>query len=129
MGCPSQETICKSGVDQVCEREFECQPQQAKDSDQFKAAFGTSVEECKTLLYANPLRPAGGTGIACAGMTKDQELCANIGRPELTTFDLSKAQDCKKTRADMECSAYLAQVNPAAPGGMPPPAVCLERCK
>jgi len=128
-GCPSQESICKSGVDQVCEREFECQPQQVKDSDQFKAAFGTSVQGCKDALYLNPLRPSGAQGIACADMTTDQQLCTNLGFPALTTFDLSNASDCKDQRAKLECSAFLAQVNPSAPGGMPPPAICLERCK
>ena len=125
----SHKTICESGVDQVCEREFECQPQQVKDSDQFKMAFGATVQECKTNLYANPLRPAGATGVGCSAITKDQELCANIGQPALVNFDLGKAQECKKQRADLECSAFLAQVNPSAPGGMPPPAVCQERCK
>lgn len=127
-GCPSQESLCKSGVDQVCEREFECQPQQVKDSDQFKAAFGTSVEACKTALYANPLRPAGASGIACTEVKDDPQLCSNLG-VSATRFDLSKAVDCKDQRAKLECSAFLAQVNPNGPGGMAPPAPCQERCK
>lgn len=129
MACPSHKTICESGVDQVCEREFECQPQQVKDSDQFKMAFGNSVEECKTALYANPLRPSGATGLSCASLTSDQQLCTNLGQPTATSFDLSKAQSCKKERADLECSAFLSQVNPSGPGGTQPPAVCAERCK
>ncbi len=128
-GCPSQESLCKSGVDQVCEREFECQPQQVKDSTLFKAAFGTSVEDCKTGLYANPLRPAGAQGLACADLKTDTQLCTNLGVPTATSFDLTKAADCKDARAKLECAAYLAQVNPSGTGGQPPPAVCQERCK
>lgn len=125
-GCPSQESLCKSGVDQVCEREFECQPQQVKDSSQFQAAFGTSVADCKQGLYANPLRPAGATGIACADVKTDAQLCSNLGQPTATTFDLSKAVDCKDARAKLECAAYLSQVGA---GGTTPPAPCQERCK
>lgn len=128
-GCPSQESLCKSGVDQVCEREFECQPQQVKDSPQFQAAFGTSVQGCKDGLYANPLRPAGAQGIACVDVKTDTQLCTNIGVPTATTFDLTNAAACKDARAKLECSAFLAQVNPSGPGGQPPPAICLERCK
>ncbi len=128
-GCPSQESLCKSGVDQVCEREYECQPQQVKDSSQFQAAFGTSVQNCKDTLYANPLKPAGAQGFACASLTTDTQLCANLGVPTATTFDLSNAIKCKDERAKLECSAFLAQVNPSGPGGQPPPAVCSQRCK
>lgn len=129
MGCPSQESLCKSGVDQVCEREFECQPQAVKDSPQFQAAFGTSVQDCKDGLYVNPLRPAAAQGIACANITTDTQLCTNLGVPTATQFDLSKASACKNEREKLECSAFLAQVNPSGPGGQPPPAPCTERCK
>lgn len=128
-GCPSQESLCRSGVDQVCEREFECQPQEVKDSSLFQAAFGRSVQECKDGLYANPLKPAGAQGIACANLKDDAQLCANLGAPTATSFDLSKAVECKDQRAALECSAFLAQVNPSGPGGQPPPAPCQQRCK
>jgi hypothetical protein len=127
--CPSQESLCKSGVDQVCEREFECQSQQVKDSPQFQAAFGTSVQECKDALYANPARPSGGQGIACVDVKTDTQLCTNLGQPTATTFDLTKASACKDDRAKLECSAFLAQVNPSGPGGQAPPAPCAERCR
>lgn len=128
-GCPPPDSLCRSGVDQVCEREFECQPQQVKDSAPFKAAFGSSVQECKDGLYANPLRPAGAQGIACADVKTDTDLCANLGAPTAKSFDLSKASACKDERAKLDCPAFLAQVNPSAPGGQPPPAPCQERCK
>ncbi len=128
-GCPSQESLCKSGVDQVCEREFECQPQQVQDSMQFKAAFGNSLEDCKTGLYANPLRPAGLEGIACANVKTDTQLCTNLGQSTATSFDLTNASACKDARAKLECSAFLAQVNPNGPGGQPAPAICAQRCK
>lgn len=128
-GCPSQESLCKSGVDQVCEREFECQPQEVKESMLFRAAFGTSVEECKTMLYANPLQPAGGQGIACANVKDDAQLCANLGVANATRFDLSQAVACRDQRQALECSAFLAQVNPSGPGGQAPPAPCQQRCK
>lgn len=128
-GCPSQESLCRSGVDQVCEREFECQPQQVKDSMPFQAAFGTSVQECKDALYANPLRPAGATGIACADITTDTQLCTNLGAPTATRFDLSNASSCRDERDKLACEAFLAQVNPSGPGGQPPPAVCQQRCQ
>ncbi len=128
-GCPSQESLCKSGVDQVCEREFECQPQEVKDSMLFKQAFGTSVAECKTNLYANPLRPAGAQGIACTDVKNDAQLCTNLGQPTATSFDLSKAVDCKNAREKLECSAFLSQANQSAPGATAPPAPCQERCK
>lgn len=124
--CPSQESLCKSGVDQICERQFECQPQQVKDSMQFQMAFGTTVEGCKADLYANPLRPTGATGIACKDVKDDAQLCSNLG-VTATRFDLSKAMECKDARAKLECSAYLAQANPA--GGGTPPAACQERCQ
>ncbi|MDP2273685.1 MAG: hypothetical protein Q8N23_23215 [Archangium sp.] len=128
-GCPSQESLCKSGVDQVCEREYECQPQQVQESSQFQAAFGTSVQNCKDLLYANPLRPAGAQGIACVDVKTDAQLCSNLGISTATTFDLTNAVSCKDERKKLECSAFLAQVNPSGPGGQPPPAICNQRCK
>lgn len=128
-GCPSPAELCRKGVDQVCEREFECQPQAVKDSPQFQAAFGTSEQQCKDLLYANPGRPTGAQAIACADVSNDNQLCTNLGQPAATEFDLSNASECKKARADLECSAFLAQVNPSGPGGQPPPAVCNQRCK
>jgi hypothetical protein len=127
--CPSQESLCKSGVDQVCEREFECQPQEVKDSTLFKMAFGNSVQECKDALYANPLRPAGATGIACASVKDDAQLCSNLGVSNATSFDLSKAIECRDQRDALECSAFLAQVNPSGPGGQAPPAPCQQRWK
>ncbi|MCI0570761.1 MAG: hypothetical protein L0Y66_08420 [Myxococcaceae bacterium] len=123
-GCPSATSLCRSGVDQVCERSFECQPQAVKDSPQFQAGFGRSVEECKELLYANPLRPQNATGIACAAADSDQDLCANLGQPDRTNFDLGKASECRDARADLACADYLAQLtNPAMA-----PAACAERC-
>lgn len=123
-GCPSQRELCESGVDQVCERSFECQPDAVKNSDQFKAAFGTSVEDCKTRLYANPLAPQGAQGNACVDVDTNEELCANLGQPTAGNFDLSKASDCKDQRAELSCQDYLAQLQDPSKA----PAVCAERC-
>ncbi len=124
-GCPSQESLCRSGVDQVCERVFECQSDEVKQSDQFKAAFGTSEDNCKELLYANPLRPQGAQGVACSEVDTNEKLCGNLGQPTASDFDLSKADDCRDARDKLSCEAYLNQllVDPGAA-----PAACAERC-
>lgn len=124
-GCPSQEELCREGVDQVCERVFECQPAEVQASPQFQAAFGTSEANCKELLYANPLRPAQQTGIACAEVDDNQELCSNLGEPNADDFSLSNAAQCRDERADLSCQAYLAQLQDPAQA----PAVCADRCK
>jgi hypothetical protein len=119
IACPSPPEICRSGVDQVCERVFECQSDQVKASPQFQAAFGTDEGSCKDLLYANPLRPKQAQGVACADIT------TNLGRPELDDFVLSAASECKDKRADLTCEAYLAQLNDDSLA----PAECAQRCK
>jgi len=124
-GCPSPEELCKKGVDQVCERSFECQSEQAKASPQFQAAFGTSVDDCKRKLYANPLAPAGATGIACESVEKDQQLCANLGQPDKEKFKLSPASECSDLREKLTCPAYLEQLQDASKA----PAVCAQRCE
>lgn len=124
-GCPSTQSLCTSGVDQVCERSFECQPEQVRSSQQFQAVFGTTVEECKQMLYANPLAPAGAQGIACEEVDNDQELCSNLGQPDATSFNLGAAQDCRDQRAELSCEAYLAQLQDPTKA----PAVCAERCE
>lgn len=124
-GCPSAESLCRSGVDQVCERSFECQPDEVKASPQFQAAFGTSVEECKTKLYANPLGPQQQQGIACDQVTDDQMLCTNLGQPEATDFDLGRAQDCRDRREELSCEDYLAQLQDPSLA----PSSCAERCR
>lgn len=124
-GCPSQDELCRSGVDQVCERSFECQSEQVRASPQFQAAFGTSVENCKELLYANPLRPTGATGIACADVETNEQLCSNLGEPSASDFSLANASECRDRRDDLSCQDYLAQLqNPSLA-----PAVCADRCK
>ncbi len=123
--CPSAATICRSGVDQVCERSFECQPEQVRASAQFQGVFGTGVDDCKTKLYANPLAIAGATGMACDQVTSDAMLCANLGIPSATQFDLGKAQDCRDARKALSCELYLAQLQD--PSKAPPS--CAERCK
>lgn len=125
IGCPSPQSLCQSGIDQVCERTFECQSEQVKSSEQFRAAFGTSVEDCKQKLYANPGAPQGQQGIACAQVDDDQKLCANLGQPNATEFDLSKAQDCRDERNELSCEAYLAQLSDPTKA----PASCAQRCK
>lgn len=124
LGCPSPAELCKSGIDQVCERNHECQPDQVKASPQFQAAFGTSVDECKERLYANPGAAQGQQGIACEDVDSDQELCTNLGQPNATEFSLGKASECRDEREEMSCEDYLAQQsNPASA-----PQACLERC-
>jgi hypothetical protein len=124
-GCPSQEDLCKAGVDQVCERSFECQSAEAKASPQFQAAFGTSIDECKRKLYANPLAPAGAMGIACESVDNDQKLCTNLGQPDKTKFKLGPASECSDIRADLACPDYLAQLQDASRA----PAICAQRCE
>jgi hypothetical protein len=123
-GCPSTEELCKSGVDQVCERVFECQSDAAKASAPFQAAFGTSVENCKELLYANPLRPRQGTGIACDEVDNDQELCSNLGITDAKGFSLGEASTCRDDRNKLSCEDYLAQLSDDAKA----PAACAKRC-
>ncbi len=124
-GCPSPKEICRRGVDQVCERSFECQSAEVRASPQFQGAFGTSVDDCKEKLYANPTGPQGVQGIACNDVANDQMLCSNLGRPTATDFDLSKAGDCKDARAELACADYLAQLSDPSKA----PASCGERCK
>jgi hypothetical protein len=125
LGCPSPQEICRSGVDQVCERVHECQPDAVKASAQFQAAFGTSEADCKTKLYANPLAPQGAQGIACDNVDDDPKICANLGQPQATDFDLSKGSDCRDARAKLSCEAYLAQLSDPTLA----PAACGQRCK
>lgn len=115
IGCPSPEDVCKSGVDQICERQFECQSTEAKASPQFQTAFGTSVEDCKTRFYASS---------ACANRKEDNDNCtgANAGK----TFDLSAASDCSDARAKLSCGDYLAAFNGDT---SKTPAVCANVCK
>jgi hypothetical protein len=124
-GCPSPEELCKKGVDQVCERSFECQSAEVKASPQFQAAFGTSVDDCKRKLYANPLAPAGATGIACESVEKDQQLCANLGQPNKEKFKLGPASECSDAREELACQDYLAQLQDASKA----PAACAQRCE
>jgi hypothetical protein len=124
-GCPSPEELCKKGVDQVCERSFDCQPAEVKASPQFQAAFGTSIDECKRKLYANPLGPSGATGIACESVENDQQLCTNLGQPDKDTFKLSPASECSDLRAGLACPDYLAQLQDPSKA----PAVCAQRCE
>jgi len=124
-GCPSPAELCRTGVDQVCERSFECQSEQVKASPQFQAAFGTSVDECKRKLYANPLAPAGATGIACESVKNDQQLCTNLGQPDRDEFKLGPASECADRRAALSCPDYLAQLQDASKA----PAACAQRCQ
>jgi hypothetical protein len=128
-GCPSNEALCKSGADQVCERlhEASCRPiaeQGFGGSAQFQAVFGTDAANCKELFYANPLRPRA-QGLACSEVDTDQQLCTNLGQPNATTFDLGKAQECRDARAALSCQEFVAQLSPTGS----PPASCAERCK
>src|SRR4051812_19949794 len=112
--CPSNSEVCKLGVEQLCERSHECQPQSVKDTPQFQAVFGTSVEECKNILEANPLLVAGGTGLACDQVETEAQLCQDLGYATQTNFDLRNAIACRDWRADMTCTQYLNQLaNPA----------------
>jgi hypothetical protein len=94
VGCSSAEAICKSRVDQECERNHECQPDSVKSSDAFKAGWGSSVAECKTKLY---------TAAACSQKHSDDDNCHYPGE----TFDLDKAAECADARAKQSCADYL----------------------
>jgi hypothetical protein len=109
VGCATPEAVCMSGVDQVCERQFECQPEQVKSSDAFKAGYGTSVQECKTQLYA---------AAKCSERKEDNDNC--VGPNAGKTFDLGKASECSNARAKLSCADYLD------PAKMP--AVCAQIC-
>jgi hypothetical protein len=110
VGCATPEAVCKAGVDQVCERQFECQSADVKASDFFKTAFGTSAEECKTKLYA---------ASKCEERKEDNENCTgtNAGK----TFNLDAASDCSDARAKLTCADYLDPTKT--------PAVCANVCK
>lgn len=114
VGCATPERVCQAGVDQVCERQFECQTEAARNSEQFKATFGDSVSDCKTRLYA---------ANNCAGREEENDNCtgANAGK----TFNLDKASDCSDARADLSCPDYLTQFSDPTKS----PAVCAEVCR
>jgi hypothetical protein len=124
-GCPSPQSLCRSGVDQVCERVHECQPEMVKASGQFQSLFGTSVNDCQQKLYANPLAPQGAQGTSCEAVVTDQLLCGNLGQPSATEFRLGEAKDCKDARAKLSCEEYLAQLADATLA----PSACANRCK
>lgn len=128
-GCPSQSELCKSGADQVCERVFECTPEANRSAPQFQAVWGTSVDNCKALLYANPRRPQNllgdqTTGIACDDVKNDDELCTNITGSG-GDFNLGEASKCSDARAELSCADYMAQLSDPSKA----PASCAERCK
>jgi hypothetical protein len=125
LGCPSAQSICRSGVDQVCERTFECRSEEEKASPQFQAVFGTSEDQCKDRLYQNPLAFAGGQSLPCDDVTNDTLLCANLGVPNATDFDLGAARDCRADRDDLSCAAYFAQLTDPALA----PTACGQRCQ
>jgi hypothetical protein len=123
-GCPSPTDVCKSGVDQACERNFECQPAAVRASPQFQAGFGANVEECKTKLYANPGAPRGLSLPACEARTDQNQNCA-FPEEAGKSFDLLAARDCKDSRASLTCEEYLAQQSDPTKA----PARCAEKCK
>lgn len=133
-GCPSTESLCRTGVDQVCERVHasDCRPMAEAGfggATQFQAVFGTDEQNCKELLYANPLRPqtlqGGPAGIACEEVKNDQQLCTNLGQSNAKDFNLGKAQACSDAREELSCQDYLAQLKDPTKA----PASCAERCE
>lgn len=125
-GCPTPQGLCRSGVDQLCERQHECRSAAEKSTTQFIQQFGTSVDDCKTRLYANPPPPPGQTtSIPCDQVEDDRDLCSNLGEPGATEFDVGKADECRDARAKMSCQDYLAQVSNSSLA----PASCADRCR
>jgi hypothetical protein len=114
VGCATPERVCQAGVDQVCERQFECQTEAARNSEQFKATFGNSVSDCKTKLS---------TTNNCAGRKEDNDNCTGTSAGK--TFNLDKASACSDARADLSCADYLTQFADATKS----PAVCAEVCR
>lgn len=114
VGCATPEKVCQSGADQICERQFECQSDEAKSTREFRAYFGQSVEECKTLLPAS---------LQCSERKEDNDNCTddNAGK----TFDLGKASECSSARAKLSCSDYLTQFTDPSKS----PAVCAQVCR
>jgi hypothetical protein len=121
--CKTNEERCKEAVDQLCERTHECATN--KDAA-WEARFGTNVENCKALLYANPLQAADPPrqGIACDKVDTIQKLCSNFGQLYATIFYDSKAEECRQARAAMSCADYLGQ---STDPNLVPQA-CNERC-
>jgi hypothetical protein len=124
LGCPSPQFVCRSGVNQVCQRVHECQTSAVKASPQFIAAFGTDAENCEDLLSQNPALPLGGQGVSCEDIRSEQELCANLGQPNFSRFDTLVAQQCKEDRSNLSCADYLAQLQDATSA----PESCRRRC-
>jgi len=106
VGCATPEVVCMSSVNQVCDRLFECQSEQVKSSEQFKSAYGTDAQECKTKLYATQ---------KCTEKKEDNDNCAD-GK----TFHLDKASECSAARAAQSCTDYLDSNKL--------PAVCTQVC-
>lgn len=110
-GCaPTPIDVCKTGVNNQCTRTHECTPQATKDTDSFKAIFGTDVADCNTKL----------TALAkCDDRKSYDEGCTgpNAGKK----FDLGKAAECSSARKAQTCADYLDLAK------LPP--VCLEVCK
>jgi hypothetical protein len=125
-GCRTNQDRCREIVDQLCERIHECETDQAKADPLWQARFGTSVDDCKFELYANPLQSAvpPQQGIACAEANTVQKLCSNLGETFGRNFDDAKAEECREARAAMSCADYLAQFSD--PLTVPP--ACGDRC-
>jgi hypothetical protein len=112
VGCATPEKVCEAGVDQVCERQFECQSAAVKGDSTFQAIYGKDVADCKTKLYVLS---------ACSSKKEDNDNCTG-GK----TFDLDAAQDCSDARGKLSCGDYLAAFS-TDPSKQP--AVCANVCK
>jgi hypothetical protein len=124
-GCQSTQDLCRSDVELVCERQHECRSATEKATQQFILQFGTSVEDCKTRLYANPLAPMGRIGIACDDANTDQEVCINWDKPSATDVDFGKSNECRDARAALPCQDFINQFSTPSMA----PAVCALRCR
>ena len=125
VGCQSAQGLCRDEVDQLCEREFECRSPTERGTPGFVQQFGTTLEECKTKLYADPILAADQIGVACDDADTDREVCSNWGRPTATVLDFGKANECRDAREALACQAFLDQVSNSSLA----PAACGDRCR
>src|SRR5918996_2590161 len=125
VGCQSAQGLCRDEVDQLCDREFECRSAAERGSSPFQQQFGTTLEECKTKLYADPILAADQIGVACDDADTDQEVCSNWGRPTATVLDFGKANECRDAREALTCTDFLTQVSTSSAA----PAACGQRCR
>lgn len=103
VGCTSPEAVCETQANATCDKVFECSSAEAKSSDFFKAAFGTSAADCKTKMIA---------AAKCSEMKEYDQMCT--GEDAGKKFDLGNASDCLDAFKAESCADLNAGKSPAA---------------